>query len=98
MKTKVTRTTIQQQLAAPIGAALQQAQEQLGLSGTDVDAQRRLFRALVTLAVGHLADKGAPPSVVLQQVLEATVTELKKRSEGAMEQGQVFGPQPPGQA
>jgi triphosphoribosyl-dephospho-CoA synthetase len=98
MSAKVSRTTIQNALNSAISAACAQVEKDLGLSTSDPDAQRRLFRAVVTLAARRILDVGLNPQVVMGQAFEAVMTEVKARGAQAVAQGNPFGLKPPAAA
>jgi hypothetical protein len=98
-KPKVTRFEIQKAMAADVEAAIAKVETQLGLDPTDTDAQRRIFRALVTIASQRLFDLGAPPPLIATQAFEAVRAEHKYRHEKkTIDLSQPFGPPTPAKA
>jgi hypothetical protein len=97
-KEKVPRIAIQQAMAADVEASIAKAQTSLGIDPADADAQRRFFRALVTLASQKLFDMGAPPPLIAQQAFEAIVHEAQYRHQQAQAFGLPFGPTPAAKA
>lgn len=86
-------------MAPDVEAAIAKAEKQFGIEATDPDAQRRFFRALVTIAAQRLFDMGAPPPLIAQQAFEAVAHEAQYRhSKKTLHLGQPFGPLPPGKA
>lgn len=101
-KPKVSRIELQKAMSAEVKATIDAAVEktfkQFGLDASDPDAQRRCFRAIVTLAAQRLFDMGCPAPVIAQQAFEAVVAEHKYRHQNAVLQGQPFGPTTPAKA
>lgn len=98
-KPKVPRIELQKAMAADIEAAVAKVEKQFDLDPTDPDAQRRFFRALVTIAAQRLFDMGAPPPLIAQQAFEAVVHEAQYRHQKkTLHMGQPFGPLPTGKA
>lgn len=98
MTEKISRFAIQQAMAADVQAAIKKAETSLGIDPNDPDAQRRFFRALVTLASQKLFDMGAPPPLIAQQAFEAVAHEAQYRHQQAVSLGQPFGPTEPAKA
>jgi hypothetical protein len=97
-KGKVPRIELQKAIAAEVQAAMKKAEAKFSLDPNDVDAQRRFFRALVTLASQRLFDMGVPPPLIAQQAFEAIVHEHQYRHQQAQAHGQPFGPTTPAKA
>lgn len=95
-KPKVKRIELQKAMAADVEAALKKA-EALA-DPNDVDAQRRIFRALVTIASDRLFNLNLHPMLVVKQAHEAIVKAYEYRSKKALLMGQPFGPVPTGKA
>ena len=98
MTEKINRFELQKLVAADIKAAIKKAEEHFGLDPKDVDAQRRFFRALVTLASQQLFDMGAPSQLIATQAFEAIVHEHQFRHKQAAFHGMPFGPAPTAKA
>lgn len=92
------RAVIQNQLAAPVAAAVEEVAKKLSLDLTDKDHARRVFRALVGSAAARLLDLKAPPQLVLNEALRAVVEEVEGRANTAVAQGNPFGLPPPASA
>lgn len=95
---KVSRYQLQQALAADVTAALDKAFKGFELDPNDIDANRRVFRALVTVAASRLLNLGLPPLTVLGQAAEAIGSEVKHRAASGLLAGQPFGQLPPASA
>ena len=92
------RAVIQNQLAAPVAAAIEEAMKKAGVDLADQNHARRVFRALVGLAAGRLLDLKAPPQLVLNEALRAVAEEVEARANAAVAQGNPFGLPPPASA
>lgn len=92
------RAVIQNLMAAPVEAAIEQAMSKAGVDLADGDHARRVFRALVGLAAGRLLDLKAPPQLVLTEALRAVAEEVEGRANAAVAQGNPFGLPPPASA
>jgi len=90
-KPKVTRSEIQQALLEEVNASIEKALAGFELDSKNPDANRRAFRAVVTVAAQRLLDMGCPPQVVLEQAYEAVVSEVRHRGLAALKNGQPFG-------
>lgn len=97
-KDKIPRIALQKFMTADVEAVLKKAEAHFGLDPNDVDAQRRFFRAVVTLAAQRLFDKGVPPPVIATQAFEAVVHENQFRQKQAAFHGMPFGPVVPAKA
>lgn len=97
-KEKVPRYAIQKLLEPSLRAAFEKARTELEIDPTDVDAQRRFFRAVVTLAAQPLFAQGLPAPVIASQAFEAVVHEHQHRVKQAMNEGQLFGALTPAKA
>ena len=95
---KISRYQLQQALAADVTAALDRCFKDFELDPNDIDANRRVFRALVTVATSRLLNLGLPPLTVLGQAAEAIGTEVKHRAASGLLVGQPFGQLPPASA
>jgi hypothetical protein len=98
MTDKISRYQLQQALAADVTAALDKAFKSFELDPNDFDANRRVFRALVTVASARLLNLGAPPLLILAQAAEAISAEVKHRTASGSLAGQPFGQLPPASA
>lgn len=97
-KPKISRYTLQKAIEADLKAAITKAETQFALEGSDTDAQRRFFRAIVTLAAQRLFDLGIPAPIIAQQAFEAVVHERDHRAKQALNLNQPFGLQLPAKA
>lgn len=101
-KTKIPRIELQKamgtEVKVAIDAAVEKTLKHFNLDPKDPDAQRRCFRAIVTLAAQKLFDMGCPAPIIAQQAFEAVAAEHKHRHQQALHQGQPFGPTPPAKA
>ena len=95
---KVPRIKIQQTMGPVVTAAIATAQADLGIDPADLDAQRRFFRAMVTLAAQPLFDSGCPAPLIAAQAFEAVVHEHQYRQKQGLVVGQPFGPTVQGKA
>jgi hypothetical protein len=97
-KAKVPRIALQKAIGADVEAALKKAEAHFALDPNDVDAQRRFFRAVVTLASQRLFTMGVPAPLIAQQAFKAVVSEHQYRHKQAAHFGQPFGPTTPAKA
>lgn len=95
---KISRIELQQAMGNEVTTSVDKALKQFNLDPADPDANRRAFRAVVTLAAQKLFDLGCPPQVIAQQAFEAVVAEHKYRTEKAINAGQPFGLVKPAEA
>jgi len=95
---KVTRYEIQKALGDDITAALDKCFKGFDLDPANPDANRRVFRALVTVAAARLLNLGCPPLLILSQAAEAIGSEVKHRAASGLLAGQPFGHLPPASA
>lgn len=92
------RAAIQNQMAAPVTAAIADVVKKLGLDPNDKNHARRIFRALVGIGAGQLLEKQAPPQLVLHEACRAVAEEFEARANAAVAQGSPFGIPPPAAA
>jgi hypothetical protein len=97
-KEKIPRIAVQKFMTADVEAILKKAQAHFALDPNDADAQRRFFRAVVTLASQRLFDLGIPPPIIATQAFEAIVHETEFRQKQAAFHGMPFGPLIPAKA
>lgn len=92
------RAAIQNQMSAPVEAAIQDVAKKLGLDPNDKNHARRIFRALVGIGAGRLLEQKAPPQLVLNEACRAVAEEFEARANAAVAQGNPFGLPPPASA
>jgi len=74
-----------------VNTAIEKALAGFQLDSKNPDANRRAFRAVVTVAAQRLLNLGCPPQVVLEQAYEAIVAEVRHRGRAAVLSGHPFG-------
>ncbi len=85
---KISRYTLQVQMQADIEAAIAKVEAAHDLKD-DLDAQRRLFRSVVTIAASRLMAKGISPQLVAVQAFKAVVDEHQRATQ--TQPGTIFG-------
>src|SRR6478736_2436093 len=68
---KISRIELQKAMGDEVSNSVEKALKQFNLDPSDPDANRRAFRAVVTLAAQKLFDQGCPPQIIAQQAFEA---------------------------
>lgn len=95
---KLTRYQLQNEMAADIQTAIDKVETAHDLA-LDPDAQRRLFRSVVTIAAQRLFDRGVNPQVIAASAFEAVANEFQRRSKaGTPTPTNPFGTVTPAQA
>lgn len=97
-KKKISRYEIQKALLDEVNGSIEKALKGFELDPKNPDANRRAFRAVVTVAAQRLLDLGLPPQLIVQQAFEAVASEVQHRGQQALSNGQPFGVLPPASA